>query len=250
MYFSNPTNFAFLIGGIAAIIVSILIFSKDIRAPLNILFASSQFFWGISLLFNALTFVFTSVDQNAVHYFRDISTSSGCVGAFLVFLTAFTMYKGLHYLKKWYFIIPIAIVCIVDVFVGAIFDHVVADDPVVGGIKTTQAPWVMIFIYGIPVVMIILANIYFLLTKREVDEKIVKKRITLFVIGFSLVVLGVLIYALYGIAEQIFDLESPTLEFISWIFASLSWGAAPILMLIGFYIGKASKDSVEEIEIQ
>ncbi|MHA1556671.1 MAG: hypothetical protein ACTSPM_07005 [Candidatus Heimdallarchaeota archaeon] len=199
MYFSNPTNFAFLIGGIAAIIVSILIFTKDIRAPLNILFASSQFFWGISLLFNALTFVFTSVDQNAVHYFRDISTSSGCVGAFLVFLTAFTMYKGLHYLKKWYFIIPIAIVCIVDVFVGAIFDHVVADDPVVGGIKTTQAPWVMIFIYGIPVVMIILANIYFLLTKREVYEKIVKKRITLFVIGFSLIVLGVLIYALYGI---------------------------------------------------
>ncbi|MHA1556670.1 MAG: hypothetical protein ACTSPM_07000 [Candidatus Heimdallarchaeota archaeon] len=52
---------------------------------------------------------------------------------------------------------------------------------------------------------------------------------------------------LYGIAEQIFDLESPTLEFISWIFASLSWGAAPILMLIGFYIGKVSKDSVEEI---
>ncbi len=249
MYFSNPTNFAFLIGGIAAIIVSILIFSKDIRAPLNILFASSQFFWGISLLFNALTFIFTSEDQIAVHYFRDISTSSGCVGAFLVFITAFTMYKGMHYLKKWYFIIPIIIVCTADVFVGAIFDYVVSD-PDQGGIKTTQKPWVMIFIYGIPVIMLILANIYFFLTKREVDETIVKKRITLFVIGFSLVIFGVLIYALYGIIEQVFDFSSSTVEFIFWIIASLSWGSASILMLIGFYIGKAGKDSVEEIEIQ
>lgn len=246
MYFSNPTNFSYLIGGIAAIIVSILIFTKDIRAPLNVLFATSQFFWGISLLFNALTYLFTSPDQIAVHYFRDISTSSGCVGAFLVFITAFTMYKGLHYLKKWYFIIPIVLICIVDIFIGAIFDHVVTD-PDLGGIKTTQKPWVMIFIYGIPVIMIILANIYFFLTRREVEEQIVKKRILFFILGFSFVILGVLIYALFGILEQIFAFSSTTVEYITWIIASLLWAAAPILMLIGFYIGKGIKDPAKEI---
>ncbi len=248
MYFSHPTNYAYLIGGAVAIIVSIVILAKDIRLPLNILFASSLFFFGTSLLFNALTYLFTT-DQGAVKYIRDVSTISGGVGAFLAFITAFTMYKGLHYLKKWYFIIPTVLVCIVDITIGAIFDTVVPD-PDLGGIKTTQKPWVMIFLYGIPVLMLILTNIYFFHTRKEVEEPIVKKRILFFILGFLFIILGVLIYAIFGILEQVFGYSSPTVEFITWIFASLSWVAGPILMLIGFYIGKISKNSVEEIQVQ
>ena len=73
MYFSHPTNYAYLIGGAVAIIVSIVILAKDIRLPLNILFASSLFFFGTSLLFNALTYLFTT-DQGAVKYIRDVSS--------------------------------------------------------------------------------------------------------------------------------------------------------------------------------
>lgn len=247
MYFSHPTNYAYLIGGAVAIIISILILTKDIRAPLNLLFASSLFLWGISLLFNALTYLFTSPEQNAAHYIRDISTSSGGIGAFLTFITAFTMYKGLHYLKKWYFIFPLVLFCIVDIVIGSIFDYVVTD-PDLGGIKTTQKPWVMIFIYGIPVIMLILADIYFFLTRREVEEEIVKKRIFFFILGFFFIILGVLTYAMYGIFEQVFSFSSPPVEFITWVFACLFWIIAPVLMVIGFYIGKLSKDSPKELQ--
>ncbi len=248
MHFYNPTNYAYLIGGIVSIIVSILILTKDIRLPLNILLATTLFFFGISLLFNALTYLFTTIDHVGVQIIRDVSTISGGIGSFLAFITAFTMYKGLHYLKKWLFIIPIIVLCIVDVTIGAIFDYV-DTDKVLGGVKTTQPLWVMIFLYGIPVIMLIFSIINFYLTRREVEEQIIKKRILFFILGFFFLILGVLIYAVFGIIEQVFDYQSQTVEYITWIFASLSWCVGPILMLVGFYTGKFSKNSTEEIQV-
>ena len=245
MYFNSPTVYGMLIGGAAAIVVSIVILLKDIRAPLNILFSSSLFFWGISLLFNALTFLYTSTEQFGVQFVRDVSTSSGCFGAFLVFITAYTMYKGLHYLKKWYFIVPLAVLCIVDIVITSLFDHVVTDTDF-GGIKTTQEPWVMIFLYGIPAILIVLADIYFYLTQRQIEEPKIKTRILLFILGFILIILGVLIYAIFGILEQLIGFSTNTIEYLAWIFATLFWAAGPILQLFGFFIGKKiGKESKE-----
>jgi hypothetical protein len=159
------------------------------------------------------------------------------------------MFKGEHYLKKWYVNLPIIISSIINTLLGAVFDRVVfdSDDGITNeglGVKTTQDNlWVLIFLYLIPLIMIILANIYFIRTRREVKDPIIKKRILFFILGFSFIVLGVVIFALNGIVDEFWTIGS--WEIIFWVFGSLLWVIGPILQLIGFNLGKISFDGEE-----
>lgn len=239
MYFSHPTNYAYLIGGVFAIVVSILIISKDRKAILNILLGSSLLFWGISLTTNALTFLFKNPDLFAAEFVRDIATSTGSIASFLSFAAAFSLYKGEHYLRKPYFIVPWSLAMIINSVIASVFD-VLEEDTDLPGIKTTQAIWVMIFLYGIPLILLIVSNIFFGLARREVDNKQIRTRILLFIFGYEFIIFGVLIFAFYGIFEQSLNVSYPVLENIIWIIASLFWTIGPLFMVIGFYLGKAN----------
>ncbi|MHA1212737.1 MAG: hypothetical protein ACTSSH_09775 [Candidatus Heimdallarchaeota archaeon] len=245
MHFVNLVNFANIIAGLVAIIVSILILVKDIRASTNILFFVSLFTWGISLVFNGFTFIFEHPTTGA-KIFRDIVSAGGSVASFFIFASAFIMFKGEHYIRKWYFIVPMIVGMIVNTSIVIFFDHVVYDSPdgitdIGEGIKTTQEPWVKIFLYGVPILLISAAIFYFALTRRTVDEKIIKKRILYFILGFSSIILGTVIYAIAGLFEQLSEFASGAFEYLVFILAGLCWTAAPILMFLGFNIGRLGK---------
>ncbi|MBN1329371.1 MAG: hypothetical protein JXA54_07850 [Candidatus Heimdallarchaeota archaeon] len=245
MLFNSPINYLSVISGIIALVISFLILIKDIRASLNILFFTSLFFWSLMLIFNGLTFIFKHPTLGA-NIIRDCVTSFGSLSAFLIFITSFIMYNGEHYLKKWYFIIPISAITIINSFISSYFDYVVYDSPngIIDlgiGIKTTQAPWVKIFLYGIPLIMILLAIIYLALTRKDVVEIIIKKRILYFIFGFALIIAGILIYGISGLFEQLSLEYQGTFEHIAWISAALCWSLAPILMVIGFYRGRLNE---------
>ncbi|MFW9924957.1 MAG: hypothetical protein ACFFDW_16900 [Candidatus Thorarchaeota archaeon] len=238
MHFNDPTIYSYLVGGAIAIIVSVIIILKERKVVLNILFGSTLLFWGISLLTNALTFLFKDATGVGVQIVRDIATSSGSIGAFLLFATSLAMYRGVHYLKKWYFLIPWIIIMGVNTIIGSVFDYVVDDIDTGYGVKTTQEPWVLIFLYLMPLIMISISEIYLGLTRKVVKEKIIKTRIRLFMWGFLFIIIGIVDYIIFSLIENLTNYLLPNIEYASWIIASIFWAAAPILMLIGFFIGK------------
>jgi len=249
MFASNPINFINVIAGIVALIVSLLILQKDMRSTLNLLFFYSLSTWGFMLVLNGLTFLYKHPTVGA-NIIRDFVVGAGSVASFLIFATAFSMFKGEHYLKKWYVNFPLIVIMIANTTLGVIFDRVVydSDDGVTDlgiGVKTTQELWVMIFIYLIPTIMIFSAIVYFAKTRKEVEDPLIKKRILLFILGFTFIIFGVFIFAINGVIEQL--ITGTAWEFIFWIFAELCWVTAPILMFIGFNIGKISPGVGEEI---
>jgi len=249
LLFNNLINYVSLISGFIALVVSFFILAKDIRSTLNLLFFISLLFWSLMLLFNAFTFIFKHPTVGA-NISRDCVTSFGSLSAFLIFITAFGMYKGEHYLKKWYFIFPTSIAMFINTFISSYFDCVVYDSPDgvtdnLIGIKTTQAAWVKIFLYGVTIIMIILAIIYFTLTRRDVSELIIKKRIIYFIIGFTLIICGLLIYGTSGLIEQMSSEFQGTFEYIAWISAAMCWSVAPILMFVGFNLGRVKQKDKE-----
>jgi len=154
------------------------------------------------------------------------------------------MFKGEHYLKKWYVNLPVIIAMISNTLIGAVFDKVVydSDDGITDlgtGIKTTQDYlWVLIFLYLIPLLMILLANFYFMRTRREVEDPLIKKRILFFILGFTFIIFGVLVFVLNSIVDEFWLIGS--WEIVFWIFGTLFWVIGPILQIIGFNLGKIS----------
>ena len=245
MYFTDLTNFSYIIGGVFALIVSILIISKDPKVIFNLLFGASLLLWSISLLANAFTFLFVEPNQ-AAQIVRDISTSSGVIGSFFVFASAFSIYHGIHYLKKFHILVPFILISISSVIIVILFDEVVWDTEAGVGVKTTQKPWVLIFLYLIPAIMIITAEIYFLITRKQSSEPIIRTRMLYFVLGFGSILGGIFVYVIFALIEQLIGLPTFIIEYISWIFASVLWALGPVLMVVGFYVGKMKKSKEEQ----
>ncbi|MHA1500461.1 MAG: hypothetical protein ACTSSB_01330 [Candidatus Heimdallarchaeota archaeon] len=153
-------------------------------------------------------------------------------------MTALVMLKGPHFIRKWFVFIPISAVMITNTVIGCLFDNVVFDDELGIGVKTTQAPWVMIFIYVIPMLMIVSAVGIFIKTRSESSDIIVRRRILFFSLGFSFLVIGSLVYALGGLIEQYTGKLDPIGEYAFWILAEIFWVSSSILTLVGFYIKK------------
>lgn len=249
MYFTDPTNYSYLIGGIFALAVSILIISKDPKVIFNILFSVSLFLWSISLLANAFTFLFVEPNQ-AAQIVRDISTSSGVIASFFVFASAFSIYYGFHYLKKSYILLPSIFISVTSAIISILFDEVVFDTETGIGVKTTQKPWVLIFLYLIPAIMIIMAEIYFMITRKQTSDPTIKTRIFYFVLGFGLILGGILVYIIFALIEQLIGLESFIIEYVSWIIASVLWALGPILMVVGFYLGRTKNKGKSETIVE
>lgn len=236
MLFNNPINYANIIAGTIAAVVGLLIFLKNKREVLNQFFFASLFAWGISFVFNALTFVYTDYEKFGAQILRDFATGAGSVAAFLLFMSALVLLKGPHFLSKWYVMIPIVAVMMANTIVGCLYDHVVFDDEIGIGVKTTQEPWVMIFIYVIPMLMISSAVGIFIKIRFESTDILVKRRILFFILGFTFIVIGSLTYAIGGIIEQFIGSLNVYIEYAIWILAEVFWSVSPILCLIGFYV--------------
>jgi len=152
------------------------------------------------------------------------------------------MYKGQYYLKKWFFTLPILIAIIINTIILVLCDHIVYDSPdgktdIGEGIKSTQATWVLIFLFIIPGIMIITALFYLIKTRNEVTDEIIKRRILFFILGFSFVIIGMLIIGIAGALDELFSLIE-TWEFIILIAGNVFWFIAPILCFVGFNIGR------------
>ena len=236
MLISNPINIANIIAGLIAIVVGTLIVFKNKKEILNQYFFISLFAWGISFIFNALTFVYTDPETIGVQILRDFATGAGSVAAFFLFITALILLKGPHFLSKLYILLPIYFVMVVNTAVGCIFDHVVFDDELGIGVKTTQEPWVKIFIYIIPVLMISIAIGIFIKIRAESTDAVVRRRISFFILGFAFIVIGTFVFATSGIIEQLIGTLNTTIEYLIWVLAEIFWASSPILLLIGFHV--------------
>ncbi|MEA2070151.1 MAG: hypothetical protein U9O98_02580 [Asgard group archaeon] len=248
MFFHNPINHMNLTTGTVSVIISFLILAKNPKAIINILFFLAQFFWGLSNICNALTFLFSQPTFGA-QLIRDLTTTFAILAAYFTFITGFSLYKGVYFLKKIYVNIPSLLVVISSIVIVVFFDHVVYDNDngVIDtgtGLKTTQPLWVKIFLYGIPLILTIIAIIYFNKTRIAVEEEIIKKRISFFIYGFISIIFGSLILVIGGILEQILPTFPLIIEYISWGMTSILYFFAPVLMLIGFYLKKVELDDL------
>ncbi|NHK32354.1 MAG: hypothetical protein FK730_13455 [Asgard group archaeon] len=241
MLFNNPISYANIVAGSAAIIVSVLILIKDFKSVLNVNFFLTFLFWGASWVLQGLIFLYEHPTKGA-QIIRDFIVGFGTISSFIFFVTAFIMFKGEHYLKKWYFILPIIIAIVINTVILVQFDHIVYDSPdgitdIGEGIKSTQDSWVLIFLFVVPGLMVILSLAYLIKTRIEVADLLIKKRILFFILGFSFVIIGMLIIGLAGVLDEFFTLVE-TWEFAILIAGNIFWFAAPILCFVGFNIGR------------
>jgi hypothetical protein len=65
-----------------------------------------------------------------------------------------------------------------------------------------------------------------------------------FILGFTFIIFGVVVFGISGLVEQL--IVETALEYLFWIVAELFWVTAPILMIVGFNIGKISRSGEEE----
>lgn len=199
-----------------------------------------MFCWGLSLILNAVTFVFAQPAPGA-QIVRNFTTSFAVIGSFLIFAATLSMYKGEFFLKKWNILFPLIILLIANIVIVVIFDYTTWIDETDHslGIKTTQSgAWVVAFVYGMPVLMIAIGLYYFIRTQMTVEDEIIRKRILFFVFGCTCIIIRALIYAIGSILEDLLGLDQTFLEYLFWIFAELFWIVGPFLMLFGFYFRK------------
>jgi hypothetical protein len=239
--FNNPISYANIVAGFAAIIVSVLILIKDFKSILNINFFLTFLFWGASWVLQGLIFLFEHPTIGA-QITRDFIVGFASLSSFIFFITAFIMFKGEHYLKKWHFILPIIIAIIINTVILVQFDHIVYDSPdgvtdIGQGIKSTQASWVLIFLFVIPGLMVIMSLAYLIKTRSEVSDLLIKNRILHFIFGFSCVIIGMLIIGIAGVLDEIVTLVE-TWEYTILIVGNVFWFAAPIICFVGFNIGR------------
>jgi len=242
MLFNTIFNHTNLIAGSISCLVAFIILFKDLRSSVNVLFSISLLSWGLSLIFNALTFLFRHPTAGA-QALRDMVTICSSIASFMLFLSAYVIYRGVFYLKKWYVIVPFVVGLFINTFLCTYFDGVVYDSPdgvtdLGIGIKTTQDAWVMIFLYFIPLLLIMIAVFYLVLTKRETEDAIIRSRINYFIIGFSTIVLGAIVFSSSGIIEQLYKPLSMETELSIFFAAEVFWILGPIMMLVGINLGR------------
>ncbi|MHA1211614.1 MAG: hypothetical protein ACTSSH_04045 [Candidatus Heimdallarchaeota archaeon] len=156
---------------------------------------------------------------------RDLAVVTGIVSAFFLFLSAIGIYFGVESLHWAHYLITGTIVTVLTVF-GTLNDWVVADG--LGGYKTTDNLGGKICVQIIPAVFVIIGAILLITTYFKLENKRAKKRIGYFTIGFSTIVIGLLMFLV--------DTLVNTSPFLFPTLAIITWVTGPILMLAGFYI--------------
>ncbi len=223
--FNFFTSVAWISAGIISIVLSLSFLLKNPRKRLNQLFASGFICWSISLLFNGLTFTIAYSSLAAANILRNICVAAGILSALFLFIASIGIYFGAEAIH-WLLYLGATILAIVMISFGVLNDWVVPDG--VGGYKTTDNLLGKSFVQLIPAALVIFGAILLTITYFKLENPQAKKRIGFFIIGFSTIILGLLLF-----------LIDSFVTFSPYLFPSLAivtWVTGPLLMLIGFYI--------------
>jgi len=225
------TSVSWIITGLISAVLSTLFLGKNPKKRLNQLFCAGFIAWSLSMVFNGIVFAVAYRSLTAANVFRDLTVVFGILSAFILFAAAYGIYFGAESLNWLLYISLIVIAGVLSGF-GAVNDWVTLDG--LGGFKTTDNLVGKICTQIITAVFVIAANILLLLTYRSSKNPQAKKRVGYFVIGYSTIIVGLLMFVIDSFI-QISPYVFPT-------FALIAWVMGPILMLIGFYV-KAQSDS-------
>jgi len=229
--FNLFTSVSWIITGLISAVLSTLFLGKNPKKRLNQLFSAGFIAWSLSMVFNGIVFAVAARSLTAANIFRDLTVVFGILSAFILFAAAYGIYFGAESLNWLLYISLIVIAGVLSGF-GAVNDWVTLDG--LGGFKTTDNLVGKICTQIITAVFVVAANILLILTYRSSKNPQAKKRVGYFVIGYSTIIIGLLMFVIDSFI-QISPYVFPT-------FALIAWVMGPILMLIGFYV-KAESDS-------
>ena len=229
--FNLFTSVSWIITGLISAVLSTLFLGKNPKKRLNQLFSAGFIAWSLSMVFNGIVFAVAYRSLTAANIFRDLTVVFGILSAFILFAAAYGIYFGAESLNWLLYISLIVIAGVLSGF-GAVNDWVTLDG--LGGFKTTDNLVGKICTQIITAVFVVAANVLLILTYRSSTNPQAKKRVGYFVIGYSTIIIGLLMFVIDSFI-QISPYVFPT-------FALIAWVMGPILMLIGFYV-KAVSDS-------
>jgi glucan phosphoethanolaminetransferase (alkaline phosphatase superfamily) len=225
------TSVSWIITGLISAILSSLFLAKNPKKRLNQLFSAGFIAWSLSMVLNGILFAVAYRSLTAANILRDFAVVFGVLSAFILFAAAYGIYFGAESLNWILYISSIIIAGVLSGF-GAVNDWVTLDG--LGGFKTTDNLIGKICTQIITAVFVVAANVLLILTYRSSKNPQAKKRVGFFVIGYSTIIIGLLMFVIDSFI-QISPYVFPT-------FALIAWVMGPILMLIGFYV-KAESDS-------
>jgi len=216
---------AWIVAGVISAIVSLLFLIKNPKKRLNQLFSAGFLFWSFSLLFNGINFTIAYTSLLAANIFRDLCVVTGILCGLTLFLASLGIYFGAEKVNWISTVILTCLGIVLSVF-GTLNDWVTEDG--LGGYKTTDNWFGKTCVQIIPALFVIAGLVMLILTYVTLENQSAKKRIGFFTLGFSTIVLGLLMF--------VFDAIVTVSPYIFLTLAILSWVAGPILMLIGFYV--------------
>ncbi len=216
---------AWIVAGVISAVISIIFLSKNPKKKLNQLFSAGFLFWSFSLLFNGINFLVAYRSLFVANIFRDFCILTGILCAITLFIASLGIYYGVEKVN-WILMAILTILGIVLSVFGALNDWVTEDG--LGGYKTTDNWFGKTCVQIIPALFVIAGLVLLILTYATLENKAAKKRIGFFTLGFSTIVLGLLMF--------VFDAIVDVSPYIFLTLAIISWVAGPVLMLIGFYI--------------
>ncbi|MFW9922990.1 MAG: hypothetical protein ACFFDW_06840 [Candidatus Thorarchaeota archaeon] len=223
--FNLFTAVSWIITGFVSAILSVLFLSKNPKRRLNQLFATGFIFWSFSMLLNGINFAIAYTSLTAANVFRDLSVIFGVFSAIILFIAAIGIYFGADTVNWILILIFVAVAATLAGF-GAANDWVTQDG--LGGFKTTDNLLGKICVQIITAVFVITADVFLFLTYRSSKNPKAKKRVGFFVIGYSTIIIGLLMY--------VFDTFINISPYVFPSLAQIAWVMGPILMLIGFYV--------------
>ncbi|MBN1331226.1 MAG: hypothetical protein JXA54_17285 [Candidatus Heimdallarchaeota archaeon] len=237
--FNLFTSISWIITGFISATLSVLFLSKNPKRRLNQLFAAGFIAWSLSMLFNGINFAIAYRSLFAANIFRDLSVICGVTSGFILFAAAFGIYFGAESLNWILYVSLIVIAGVLSGF-GAANDWVTTDG--LGGYKTTDNLIGKICIQIISSMFVIVADVFLILTYRSSKNPQAKKRVGFFIIGYSTILIGMLMF----IIDSLIDMFVSITPYLFPTFALIAWVMGPVLMLIGFYV-KTEHDSSTQL---
>ncbi|MHA1221174.1 MAG: hypothetical protein ACTSQB_05525 [Candidatus Heimdallarchaeota archaeon] len=227
--FNLFTSISWIITGFVSAILSTMFLVKNPKKRLNQLFSAGFILWSLTMLFNGIVFSVAYRSLTIANIFRDLSVICGILSGFVLFAAAYGIYFGAESLNWIVYLILFVISAVISGF-GAANDWVTTDG--FGGYKTTDNLTGKICIQIIASIFVIVANVFLILTFRSSKNPRAKKRVGYFVIGYSTILIGMIMFIIDGIIDSFTDFTPylfPTIALVTWVMG-------PILMLIGFYV--------------
>lgn len=236
--FNLFTSVSWIITGVISAVLSTLFLTKNPKKRLNQLFSAGFICWSLSMVFNGIVFAVAQKSLTIANIFRDLSVVFGILSGFILFAAAYGIYFGAESLN-WILYLSLFVIAIVLSCFGALNDWVTQDG--LGGYKTTDNLIGKICTQMITAIFVILANFLLILTYRASTNPKAKRRVGFFVIGYSTIIIGLLMFVI----DSFIDIS----PYIFPTFALITWIMGPTLMLIGFYVKAETDTSLIKINL-